>query len=74
MSVMWCNAVLSFKALATVCHILYLMIAYNATAYDNIQINLGWWFLQSIDDDTLDLVSMDDLIVGSLFTILLYRT
>ena len=70
---MWCNVVLSFKALTTTCHILYLLIAYNATAYD-IQINLGWWFLQSIDDDTLDLVSMDDLIVGSLFTILLYST
>lgn len=41
-----------------------LLLAYIATEYSTEPLTLGQWFIEHIDDDTIDLVSMDDLIVG----------
>ena len=46
--------------------------AYNSDEY-NTTFTLGMSFLSHIDGDTLDLVSMDDSIVGLVF-IVLYRS
>ena len=48
-------------------YMLYLLTAYHSDHY-NATLTLGDWFMQSIDYDTLDVVSVDDLIVELLFT------
>ena len=45
---------------------IFLFLAFHSAVY-NANFSLGQWFLRHIDDDTLDLVSMDDLIVGMSF-------
>ena len=45
---------------------IFLFLAFHSAVY-NANFSLGRWFLRHIDDDTLDLVSMDDLIVGMSF-------
>lgn len=48
------------------CYLSWHITAYNSSYY-NTSFSLGSSFMSHIDDDTLDLVSMDDLIVGMMY-------